>query len=74
VNGKIFDETPFRELYIQPAAYDGGTAWAALCHHDLGAPEFVMDHAYWGPDYDGERMRAALEAAGVAYERCRSTR
>ena len=71
-NGKIFDETPFRDLYIQPAAYDGGTsvgAAAYVLHHDLGAPRsFVMDHAYWGPEYDDARMEAALEAAGVAYE------
>ncbi len=29
VNSKIFDETPFRELYVQPAAYDGGTSVGA---------------------------------------------
>ena len=29
VNGKILDETPFRDLYIQPAAYDGGTSVGA---------------------------------------------
>jgi carbamoyltransferase len=73
VNGKIFDETPFRRVYIQPAAYDGGTSVGAACfvhHHKLGHPRgFVMDHAYWGPAFDGARMRSALEAAGVGYER-----
>ena len=37
VNGKILDETPFRDLYIQPAAYDGGTSVGAAAyvqHHD----------------------------------------
>ena len=72
VNGKILDETPFRDLYIQPAAYDGGTsvgAAAYVAHHDLGAPRaFVMDHAYWGPEYGDAGMKAALEGTGVAYE------
>jgi carbamoyltransferase len=72
VNGKIFDETPFRAVYIQPAAYDGGTSVGAafyVHHHLLGAPRgFVMDHAYWGPSFDAQRMRAALESAGVAFK------
>jgi carbamoyltransferase len=69
VNGKIFDETPFTDLYIQPAAYDGGTSIGAayyVQHQKLGAPRgFVMDHAYWGPEFSDERMRAALHGAGV---------
>jgi carbamoyltransferase len=72
VNGKILDETPFGDLYIQPAAYDGGTsvgAAAYVAHHLMGQPRsFVMDHAYWGPEYDEARMRSALETEGVAYE------
>lgn len=68
VNGKIFDQTPFRRLYIQPAAYDGGTSVGAAfyVHHQiLGFPRgFVMDHAYYGPEYGSDRFRAALAAAG----------
>ena len=78
VNGKILDETPFTDLYIQPAAYDGGTSLGAaayVAHHRLGMPRtFVMDHAYWGPEYADDRMRSALENAGVAYEECRRRR
>jgi carbamoyltransferase len=69
VNGKIFDETPFTDVYIQPAAYDGGTSVGAayyVQHQKLGASRsFVMDHAYWGPEFSEGRMRAALEAAGL---------
>jgi carbamoyltransferase len=71
VNGKIFDETPFREVYIQPAAYDGGTSVGAAfyVHHLLGAPRgFVMDHAYWGPSFAAQRMGNALDSAGVAFK------
>ena len=72
VNGKIFDETPFTDLYIQPAAYDGGTSVGAayhVHHAKLGAPRsFRMDHAYWGPEYPAERMRVALETAGLPHK------
>jgi len=72
VNGKIFDETPFTDLYIQPAAYDGGTSVGAayhVHHAKLGAPRsFRMNHAYWGPEYPPERMRSAVEAAALPYE------
>ena len=69
VNGKIFDETPFTDLYIQPAAYDGGTSVGAayyVHHQKLKAPRaFEMTHAYWGPEYSDERMRQALDSAGL---------
>jgi carbamoyltransferase len=73
VNGKIRSETGFRELYIQPAAYDGGTSLGAACyvqHHLLGLPRaYVMDHAYLGPEFSEAECRYALDAAGVAYRR-----
>jgi carbamoyltransferase len=72
VNGKILDETPFRDLYIQPAAYDGGTSVGAAAyvqHQRLGVPRsFEMKHAYWGPGYDQGRMREALDASDIRYK------
>jgi carbamoyltransferase len=72
VNGKIFDETPFTDLYIQPAAYDGGTSVGAayhVHHAKLGAPRaFEMDHAYWGPEYPVERLRSAIEGGGLQFD------
>jgi carbamoyltransferase len=51
-NARILRETPFEEIYIQPAAGDGGGALgAALWAHYtlLGNPRnFTMKHAYWG--------------------------
>ena len=40
-NGRIFDRTPFEEVYIQPAAGDAGLAVGAayyVYHHVLGLP------------------------------------
>jgi len=72
VNGKIFTDTPFRSLYVQPAAHDGGTSVGAAYHvHNqvLGRPrDFVMQHAYFGPSFGAARGRRALEQAGVAYD------
>jgi carbamoyltransferase len=66
-NGKIFEKTPFREIYIQPAAGDNGTSIGAAYyveHAVLRAPrEFVMEHAYTGPGFDDEQIQAAIEKA-----------
>src|SRR5579864_7966801 len=51
-NGKIFDKTPFKQIFVQPAAGDAGLAVGAayFVHHQiLGRPRsFVMENAYWG--------------------------
>jgi carbamoyltransferase len=54
-NGKVRDNTPFRDVYIQPAASDNGTALGAayqVWNQILGMPRgFVMEHGYWGTEY-----------------------
>jgi carbamoyltransferase len=73
VNGRILPETPFEELYIQPAAGDSGTAVGAayyVWNQELGGPRgFVMEHAYAGPDYSADDYDAALAEAGLASKR-----
>ncbi len=68
-NGKLFRRTPFRRLYIQPAAGDAGLAVGAayyLYHHILGRPRsFVMDHAYWGPEFRRDQLLHAIESRGL---------
>ena len=71
-NGKIFESTPFEQVYVQPAAGDAGLAVGAayyVWHQKLGKPRsFVMDHAYWGPEFSAAEIRAAIEASGIARE------
>src|ERR1700735_3015444 len=66
-NGKIFDNTPFQRVFVQPAAGDAGLsvgAAFAVQHQILGHPrEFTMDHAYWGPEFSAAEIRAAVRAA-----------
>jgi carbamoyltransferase len=68
-NGKVQRRTPFRRVYIQSAAGDAGGAIGAafvVAHQTSGKPAaapgtaraFVMEHAYWGPEFS----RAELEA------------
>jgi carbamoyltransferase len=54
-NGRVRENTPFRDVYIQPAAADSGTAlgaayqvWNQLLKNPRG---FVMSHGYWGTEY-----------------------
>jgi carbamoyltransferase len=72
-NGLIRLETPFEELYVQPAAGDSGTAVGAafyVWNQLLGSPRgFVMEHAYTGPAYGDDEYAAALSAAGLQAER-----
>src|SRR5438128_9252945 len=69
-NGKIFDATPFEQVYVHPAAGDAGLAVGAafhVWHQKLGKPRsFVMDHAYWGPGYTREEIRRAVDSNGLA--------
>src|SRR6201984_2231048 len=66
-NGKIPASTGCEDVYVHPAAGDGGLAVGAaqyIWHQVLGNPrEFVMEHAYWGPGFSREEIRAALQAS-----------
>ena len=71
VNGKIFRNTPFEEVYIQPAAYDGGTSVGAAfyVHHEIlrNPRSFEMRHAYWGPEFSDAEIRKSIEENELAY-------
>ncbi len=72
-NGMIRAETPFDEVYVQPAAGDSGTAVGAAFHvwnQELGSSRgYVMDHAYTGPGYTDDDCAEAARAAGFEPER-----
>jgi len=73
VNGKIFDETPFRQTCIQPAAGDEGLALGSALYVSrsiLGdRNRYVMEHSYLGPEFSDGEIKVALDAAGVRYDR-----
>ncbi len=65
-NGRLFDRTDVKDVYIQAAAGDAGTSLGAALwvqHAEMGAPRgFVMEHCSWGPRYDEVEIRAAIAA------------
>lgn len=70
-NGKIYERTPFREVYVPPAAYDAGTAvgaafwiWNQMKKHPRS---FVMDSPYWGPGWSDEAVENLLKSRGADY-------
>jgi carbamoyltransferase len=77
-NGKIREQTAFREVFIQPAAGDNGTALGAAFHawHDGASHprDFVMEHGYWGPEFGDADIVAALDAEGASIDRSDCTR
>jgi carbamoyltransferase len=68
-NGKLFGNTPFSEVYVQPAAGDAGLSVGAayyVYHQMLGQPRaFVMDHAYWGPQFSQVAIERDMEASDI---------
>jgi carbamoyltransferase len=72
-NGRILRETPFEQVYIQPAAGDSGGALGAalyLYHVLLGHPrKFVMEHAYWGQAYSAGEIQSAIQATGRDFQK-----
>lgn len=71
-NYRLLNETPFEEIYIQPAAGDdGGALGAALWAHHLvlNKPRnWVMPNAYWGQEYTDGEIGDFLKQKGVQYE------
>jgi carbamoyltransferase len=74
-NGKVRRKTPFERVYVQAAAGDAGGAIgsAFAVWHQLGGPRsFVMDHGYWGPNYDRKDIVALLDKqkSEIAQAKC----
>jgi len=72
-NRKILSGTPFDDIYIQPAAGDGGGAVGAALygyHALLGQPrKFVMEHAYWGEEHSAQDTEEFLTENNIPYEK-----
>src|SRR3984957_2144936 len=68
-NGKIFDSTGFEQIYVHPAAGDGGLSVGAafyVWNQILGKPRsFVMNHAYWGPGYSRDQVRQSIDSSAL---------
>jgi carbamoyltransferase len=77
VNARLRDRGPFKDVWVQPAAGDAGTALGAALwidyrergKQDDAGRRWVMDHAYYGPGYTDEEIEQFLQWAKVPYRR-----
>lgn len=78
-NGKIFDRSPFRHVYVQSAGGDaGGSIGAAFAtwhkvEGDRAKRHFVMDHAYWGPSATPDEIVDAIAARRPDFDAAQCT-
>jgi carbamoyltransferase len=73
MNGKILLHTPFKNIFVQPAAGDSGTA-VGVCYYIhnmiLQQPRaFVMEHAYTGPEFGNGQIEEMLNQSGLLYRK-----
>ncbi|OIO64650.1 hypothetical protein AUJ68_05520 [Candidatus Woesearchaeota archaeon CG1_02_57_44] len=70
-NGKILDKTPFKKIWIQPAASDAGTSLGAAIYTYntiLGKKRvYKQTHAYLGPEYSTTEIEDYLKANSIIY-------
>ena len=72
LNGKILLNTPFKRIFVQPAAGDSGTA-LGVCyqiHNGIlnGERGEVMLGAYTGPQFSSEEIRVELERSDLRFD------
>jgi len=70
MNARIRDAGLFRNVWVQPAAGDAGTALGAALWTDwrqTGARNYRMEHAYLGPDYADQEIEEFLKRGKLKY-------
>jgi len=71
MNGRILRETPFKNIFVQPAAGDSGTAiGAALLHYYRENPtntKYVLPNTYLGPEYSDEKIVEQFNKYSIDY-------
>ncbi len=75
-NGKILKNTPFKRVWIQPAASDaGGSVGAAYYVYNqvMGKPRnFVLDSASLGPGFSDKQVESFLKEEKIVYSKFKS--
>jgi carbamoyltransferase len=74
LNAVIRDYSNFKNIWVQPASGDAGTAlgaalWADIQLRKNAAKAFTMDHCYWGPEYTDEEVEKFLQWTKVPYRK-----
>ncbi|MEW6189876.1 MAG: carbamoyltransferase C-terminal domain-containing protein, partial [Actinomycetota bacterium] len=71
MNAAFLRESPFEHIFIQPAANDAGTSLGCalyIWHMLLGRERnYIMEHAYYGPEFSNDEIKRTLENHGVPH-------
>ncbi|HYW71130.1 MAG TPA: carbamoyltransferase C-terminal domain-containing protein, partial [Pyrinomonadaceae bacterium] len=86
LNGQILRQTPFRRVFVQPAAGDSGTAIGACYHiwHGVGRPFAKRSEKassglrgasdefspYTGPEFSADEIEQELKNSNLTFEKC----
>lgn len=70
LNKRLLEHPLVKELFVQPAANDSGTALGAATYaaNELGERIEPMTHAYLGPEYTNEEIKTILDTYKIPYE------
>jgi carbamoyltransferase len=77
MNAYLRDNSKFKNIWVQPAAGDAGTALGAALWIDAKERQtteraFTMEHAYWGPDFSDEAIEKFLKWAKVPHRKMKN--
>ncbi|MBD3263958.1 MAG: hypothetical protein GF375_02505 [Candidatus Omnitrophica bacterium] len=72
-NNRLLNETPFENIFIQPASGDSGAAlggalyaWHAMLNKKR---KFILEHVYWGEEHSNEEIRGFLRDRKIPYKK-----
>lgn len=72
-NGKILKNTPFKNIWIQPDAGDGGTSVgvASYIYHTLLGykREYILKDVYLGPEFSANEIKLFLDGNNIKYSK-----
>ncbi len=73
-NARIRDKKDFKNIWVQPASGDDGTALGAALWIDAQERKstqrsFIMNDAYWGPEYSDEEIEKFMKWCKVPYRK-----
>ncbi|MBI3034770.1 carbamoyltransferase [Candidatus Woesearchaeota archaeon] len=75
-NGKITKNTPFKSVWVQPAASDAGASLgaAAYAYNVIfgNKRKYVMESAYLGPSFSGDYIKNFLDKNNIVYKTFKS--
>jgi carbamoyltransferase len=73
-NACIRDRGPFKNIWVQPASGDDGTAlgaalWIDAQQRPAAGKDFIMTHAYWGPEYSDDEIEQFMKWCKMPYRK-----